>query len=206
MPKEKIHYCKKTKKVTNLPCFILKIKGRLDAKHDDGVCNEYVTRLHKKLSAIESEEVVIAEKILFPYRKEAAVILSNFDDFKKNLEEIPAMIDENSIDSIRENKRNMLKRNSIKQNIKKSIERLTIIYETIININTVLDEQIHKTEKMSEVKIKAYVSGIRYVRNDEYSVPQKLENIAVEIYHDRHEVLDNRICMKVTEFMGRERA
>lgn len=69
---------KKAGSVTRLPGWILKIKGRLDSRKGEGVCDEYIRRFYKKLAAMESKEVIDAENRLAGVRAEAAVILVRF--------------------------------------------------------------------------------------------------------------------------------
>ena len=76
---------RKVKSVTWMPGFILKLKGRLDSRRGEGVCNEYICQLYKKLAAMEVNEVVEAENLLFDARRSAAVILTRFAEQKRFL-------------------------------------------------------------------------------------------------------------------------
>lgn len=76
---------RKVKSVTRMPGFILKLKGRLDSRKGEGVCNEYICQLYKKLAAMEVTEAVASENLLFEARKRAAVILTRFAEQERYL-------------------------------------------------------------------------------------------------------------------------
>lgn len=76
---------RKVKSVTWMPGFILKFKGRLDSRKGEGVCNEYICQLYKKLAAMEVTEAVASENLLFEVRKRAAVILTRFAEQERYL-------------------------------------------------------------------------------------------------------------------------
>lgn len=76
---------RKVKSVTWIPGFVLKLKGRLDSRRGEGVCNEYICQLYKKLAAMEVNEVVAVENLLFDARKLAAVILTRFAEQERFL-------------------------------------------------------------------------------------------------------------------------
>lgn len=88
---------RKVKSVTCAPGFILKLKGRLDSRRGEGVCNEYISQLYKKLAAMEVNEVVAVENLLFDARKRAAVILTRFAEqerFLSGVVELTAIYEE----------------------------------------------------------------------------------------------------------------
>lgn len=202
--KAKLNNSKRTEQVTRLPGWILKIKGRWDSRHGQGVCDEYIIKFLQKLSAIESNEIVTAENVLCPHRKEAAVLLTSFAEKKKQYENTPSGMKENTVESIRANRRNMAKRNSAKQVINSAIEKLTVINETIVSVDTVLDERINMTRKKAGEKIRAYVMGVRCGKLKEYNIPEGADDSAREIYHKKHMDLDKQIQDKVNVFMREE--
>jgi hypothetical protein len=76
---------RKVRSVTRMPGFILKFKGRLDSRKGGGVCNGYICQLYKKLAALEVDEVIVVENLLFHTRKKAAVILTRFTEQERYL-------------------------------------------------------------------------------------------------------------------------
>jgi hypothetical protein len=57
--------------------FILKIKGKLDAKKGTNVAETYINKVMAKCRACENREVLTAEELLYDSRREAAVLMSS---------------------------------------------------------------------------------------------------------------------------------
>lgn len=185
---------KKVKSVTYLPGWILRIKGRFDSKKGKGVCDEYIHRLTKKLAAMEADEVIDAENALHAVRKEAAVTITGFSEQKAALAKIPENTGKDTVETIRNNRRNSKRRSDVINELKTSVEKLTNINEQIINVNTVMDERIYKMRNNAAEKIHAYIVGIRCGSLDDYRYDlSEADNYAEEIYRTKHEKLDEKI-------------
>lgn len=194
---------RKIKKVTHLPGWMLKIKGNVDSKKGKGVCDEYITRLTKKLAALESDEVIAAENALHEVRKEAAVILTGFSEQKNALINIPKNTAGETPEVIRSNRRNNRLREEAISSLNSSIKILTTIHEQIINTNTVLDERLNKMRNNTAEKIHAYMVGIRCINLPDYKVAlSETNDQAREIYLKKHEELDKRIHDVISNKMG----
>lgn len=191
---------KRTKSVTRMPGWILKIKGKFDSRKGKGVCDTYIFRLNKKLTVLESREAILAEKWLFESRRKAALVLTGFAEQKKISEKISDGLETGSVEDIRANRKNTEKRNFAKAGLKNSMENLTIINEQIISVNMILDERINKMRNKAEEKIHAYISGVRSGKLENYEHnAENRDDTAREIYKANHEDLDNRI-RKVVAF------
>lgn len=183
-----------TQRITYLPGWALSIKGKIDSQKGRGVCDEYIRRLHRKQISLETQEVINTENALFDVRKEAAVILSGLEEQRRQWKEIPAKTTGSDVASIRMNRRNIQRANTIKTEIKKNIEKLTMLNERIINANTVLDERINQLRNNTAMKIHAYIQGMRCQKNDNYECDIMItDDSARQIYDEKHKELDQKI-------------
>lgn len=187
---------KKIRSVTRMPGAFLRIKGRLDSRCGQGVCDAYISKLRSRLAAIESREVACAENELFGLRKEAAAILTSLPEKRgklTELEEIPERTDGMSIEEIRLDRKNTEKRDALEADIHLALESLTSINETITNTESILDERIHRARNLADAKIGSYISGIRSGRQNDYHTADLVDDRAKESYRMKHEMLDEKI-------------
>ena len=200
-------YSGKVRQVTRMPGVLLKIKGRLDSRKGQGVCDENVHRWEKKLAALEAKETIQAENRLFEVRKEASAILTRLSELAQGRLEETAYRNSHSVQYIRTERKNSEKRAAAVSESRKILEKLTVINEMIINTDLVLDERINKMRKGVEEKIYAYTAGIRAGKLKDYQYEKKEEdNSAKEIYSNRHEDLDRRIRTIVKLYREKENA
>lgn len=198
------YFPKKIKQVTRMPNFLLHLKGRWDSRHGDGTCKSRITIFHKKMIFLESQEVIAAENALFPARKEAAIILAALQEQQKKISgngtpdpgESPAI----TVDAIRRERRGIREREDAKMAWKDSVERLSVIHETIINVNTILDERINKIRSSASVKIHAYITGIRKGKLKDFDFMAEEDDSARRIYEKKHQELDRQIAETVLIF------
>lgn len=196
---------KTMKSVTFLPCWILTMKGKMDSRKSNGVCDEYIHSLLKKLAVMEAEEVVDVEKALFNVRKEAAAILSELSEKKEELSKIPNCINERSAEVIRNNRKNAEHREEVRKSLKKAFEKLTSLNEQIISVNTVLDERITKRRNNASEKIHAYIVGVKSGDLTDYTFHiNEVDDQARQIYLIKHEILDKKIRDMVNKRMYEE--
>lgn len=179
--------------VTILPMFVLKIKGKADAKKGETVVAEYTKKLLIKCSACENKEVLKAEQLLFHSRSEAVKIMATLFKDKDDLRGIPAPKPEkNSID-IRSNRRNAGNRALTIHTINTKYETLGHINELIIDVNTCLEQRILKTRAKAKVKISAYLYGVKQQAGFNYNDETSFDDAAVKKYNLKHEDCDEAV-------------
>lgn len=184
----------KTKKVTHMPLWILKLKGRLDSGKGQGVCDEYIFTLLRKEQAIEASEVIKAEKILSGTRKQAAGILATIAEKENSNSKIAISEKKGTVQEIRANRANSAARSANIRAINSAILTLAEIYETIIFVETILEEGIAKLRAETNRICHAYVRGVRAGKLKEYVIPFKdFEDKAIELYKTKHEELYSKI-------------
>lgn len=187
---------KKIRSVTRMPGAFLRIKGRIDARCGQGVCDAYISKLRSRLAAVESREVACAENELFSLRKEAAAILTSLPEKMRKLrelEEVPERTDGMSIEEIRLGRKNAEKRDALEADIHLALESLTSINETITNTESILEERIHRARNLADAKIESYISGVRSGRQSGYRMTSPADDRARESYRMKHEMLDGKI-------------
>lgn len=183
---------KRIKKVTLFPNFLLKLKGKLDAKKGVTVVESFVNKMKERCKANENNEVLKAEKILFLSRKEGAGLLASIKNNRDILQKIPDERIENSAPDIRANRRNTERSLSASSGINDACEKLTSINEFIIDINTCLQQRIMKTRNLCSAKINTYLSGAFEVGAD-YKEDLSYDDTAAMRYIEKHSVCDNAI-------------
>lgn len=198
-------YSNKVKQVTRMPGVFLKIKGKLDSRKGAGVCDETIHRWERKLVALESKEAIQAENWLFEGRKEASVILVRLPELEKVQMEISDNISSGTAESIRLQRKDTARKMAAVAEIHDILQKLTAIYEMIINTDLILDERINKMRRGVEEKIHTYISGIRAGKLKDYQYESKGEDdTAREIYHNRHKELDTRIAKAIKIYREEE--
>lgn len=104
--------------------------------------------------------------------------------------------------SIRANRANNAQLSSSRGTAKATLEELSQINETIIYIDTILEERIEKIRNHTSEKCHAYISGVRAGKMPDYESPiRDYKNTALEIYHSKHNELDMRIHTIVSNSM-----
>lgn len=183
----------KTKKATHMPLWILKLKGRLDGRKGQGLCDEYIFTLLKKEEAIEASEVMQAERALASVRKQAAgILVSNSEKANSNSKIIIEKAE--SVQAIRANRANRTVHDANVRAMNNGVLTLAEIHETIVFIETILEERIEKLRSETKRVCHAYVSGIKAGKFKDYAMPFKeYDNKAVNIYKDKHKELDLKI-------------
>lgn len=181
------------KGVTCLPNFILKFRGKIDSKKGSTVADAYIASRYAKCIANESGEATTAERILFKDRQKASVKLKELSENRKYLDNAPAMIDADDIDSIRKNRRNHSRINSAGDSVSAAIKELNEIYEKIISIDEFLEQRIIKTRKKALVKINSYISGLRAGKLKDYKTEPEFSDEASQSYHLKHSDGDEAI-------------
>ena len=190
---------KNVKPVTHLPGWLLRWKGKLDSRHGSGACEKYITRLYKKMIALETNEVISTENALFPSRKKASSILAQLQECQKTLAQAETT-ENHSIEAIRKARKLAKERNAAEQAQKSSVEKLAIIHEAIINANTILDERIQKIRSMTSEKIHSYMTGVRCGKLKDFDYAAAEDDSAKMIYQNSHQPLDRRIEELVSTF------
>lgn len=187
------------RKVTRLPLVFLRLKGKLDSRKGVTVPEAYTGKLIERCGANENIEALYAEDILYPIRTEGSQLLTILKRDKESLNDMPDAIPGNTPYDIRRNRENSSKRESILSSINNSLTKLPEIEETIINVNSVLDERITKTRRKALATINVYVSGVRSGKLPDFSPAIEFSEDAKNIYDRKHKTGDERIFKAVAE-------
>ena len=179
-------------KALKTPMFILKIKGKRDAKKGTNIADTYINKVKAKCRACENREVLVAEEILYDSRREAAVLMSSMCQDKDMLGNIPnARVEASPLD-VRANRRNAAQRANTISIIKGNFEKLVQINELIIDVNACLEQRILKTRHLCTERLNAYILGVREVHL-EFDNNIEYDNSASAVYETKHKACDEAI-------------
>jgi len=193
MDKNKQYY------LTMIPDFILAIKGKMNAKNGDEVADFFVKKLIKKTEAYENQLCALVEVEIAVTRNNAAELLTDIARQKQIISRVPKVENGNTVDAIREKRKNSEKINKSKEKIENDLIVLSKLYEEIVSVDSDLNELIAKARKNCESKIAAYCFGVRKIHPD-YEPPVGYDNDALKIYYSKHQMLDSEIASAVKEF------
>lgn len=182
------------KAVSRLPNLIMKQKGNFDAKKGSSVADAYVSKLLHSADALINKETLKAEKLLFPFREEAATIISSLCITTEALKAAPVSINGNSAQDVRANKKASTVRKEYVAALRSDNSRLASINEIIISVTTAQEQRIEKTKKLCMGKIAVYEAGIREGGLSDYKATIKFDNLPVQKYIANHETLDKRVA------------
>lgn len=203
MKKSPVAYSdKRIKRITLMPGFLLKIKGKLDSGKGETIPNAYIHKMLSCCAGIENSEVIHAESMLEKERKAAASAITNIAQKKRKLCGIPGEVSEDS-DSpfvVRENNRNKKAKQEILADINHCYEELSIIQEQLIGGHTVLDERVEKTRNLGMRSVNKYIEGVRSGKLPEYDPEITFFDNARFLYLNRHEEGDRKIRDYVAEY------
>ena len=188
------------KRVTLLPGFILKWKGKLDSRKGEQIPNAFVQKMLSCCAGNENAEVIHTESMLDMDRKNASAAITSIACKKRLLDSIPKEVPEDSPYAIRENNRNRKASKEMLANISQHYEALSVIQERITDIHTVLDERVERTRNMGMCSINKYIEGVRSGKLPEYDPEINFFDNAVFVYLRRHEEGDKKIRDYVTEY------
>lgn len=179
-------------KAVKTPMFVLKIKGKQDAKKGVNIAETYINKVKAKCQALENREVLIAEELLYDSRREAAVLMSSMCQDKDILGNIPnARVEASPLD-VRANCRNAAQRANTVSIIKGNFEKLVQINELIIDVNACLEQRILKTRHLCTERLNAYSLGVREVHL-EFDNNIEYDNSASAVYEAKHKACDEAI-------------
>ncbi len=184
---------KRIRRITLLPGWILRLKGRIHARHGASVVSVYIERLLKKLCTLEAREALETEKELYATRNTAANCLTSIRQEIKALSKMPDAVAETSDMAIRANRRNAADVETHQKTISTCIRTITSANESLINGLINLEVRIKATRAQAEEKLLQYIVGVRKKLSDFTFDLNVVENTAVEIYVEKHRVLDNAI-------------
>lgn len=179
-------------KALKTPMFILKIKGKRDAKKGVNIAETYINKGKAKCRALENREVLTAEEILYDSRREAAVLMSSMCQDKYILGNIPNARAEASPLDVRANRRNAAQRANTISIIKGNFEKLVQINELIIDINACLEQRILKTRHLCTERLNAYILGVREVHL-EFDNNNEYDDSASTVYEAKHKACEEAI-------------
>lgn len=186
---------KKIGSVTLMPAFLLVLQGRIDSlKGEKSIPDARVEGMKDKCMAIEKREALLIESRYEPVRKEGSKALLDIIQCKSVEASVPANSHDNSPYAIRIHERNAEIRASAKVNSQTAQKKLLDVKESLLHADTVLSERIRKTrEKALQVKIAAYVKGVRKGKIPDYSPDLEMSDDAYNIYIIKHKKDDDLI-------------
>lgn len=179
-------------KALKTPMFVLKIKGKRDAKKGSNIAETFINKVKAKCRACENREVLTAEEILYNSRREAAVLMSSMCQDKDILGTIPNTKVETSPLDVRANRRNAAQRANTVSIIKGNFEKLVQINELIIDVNACLEQRILKTRHLCTERLNAYILGVREV-HIEFDNNTEYDNSASDMYQAKHKACDEAV-------------
>ena len=93
------------KSVTIMPCFLLKLQGRLDSRKGESIAQAHIDKLKDKCSQFESEEYKSAENVLAGTRANASEALEKLRKSRRNEEKVPDKENAKTVYQLREYQR-----------------------------------------------------------------------------------------------------
>lgn len=197
---------KKIGSVTLMPAFMLGIQGFLDSlKGEKAIPDARIEGMKNKCMAIEKKEALIIEKRYESVRKEAVGARSAF---LGNLNDVcsPSVKDgDGSPYAIRSKARAEAVRAGKKAEAEQAKIRLLEIRESLVHADIVLKERIGRTrEKALNVKIAAYIKGVRKGKIPDYNPDLGLTDDAYSIYVDKHKNGDDEIFSIAEKIIQKE--
>lgn len=187
--------------VTHIPNFVLGIQGWLDGKKGkSSVPDARVEGMKNKCVSLEKREALIIETRYEGERKEGAEALLKLANCKRESANPIADSTENTPYTIRARERDAAKRNQNCILTEEAKRTLAKVQESLVHADTVLSERIKKTrEKALNVKIAAYVKGVRKGGISDYNPKLDLSDDAYTIYKNKHENGDTAIFNAVSQ-------
>lgn len=201
--KKSLKSLEKNRKVTRMPNWFLKLKGKYDSSKGSGVCDHFLKKLIKNEALLESSKIIDAENVLFETRKSGALALLTLYETKANILDLPEDVKGETSEAIRFNRRNAAKRIAAQGVMKTAIESLSQINETIISIETVLDERLMWLRNHTSEKTHIYLSGIHSGKLKDYVFSRdSYDDKSRIIYREKHKNLDAKIQSAVYNVTG----
>lgn len=205
MKKSPVTYSdKRIKRISLMPGFLLKFKGKLDSRKGETIPNAYIHKMLSCCAGIENSEVICAESMLEKERKAAAAAITNITQKKSKLYGIPGEVSEDSPFAVRENNRNKKAKQEILADINHCYEELSIIQEQLIGGQTVLDERVEKTRNLGMRSVNKYIEGVRSGKLPEYDPEITFYDNARFLYLNRHKEGDQKIRDYVEEYRNKD--
>lgn len=176
-PKASYQRTKKVKKVTNVPAFILKLFGKLDAKKEKAVCETHLNRYLAKCLSIESDECSSHDSSLKAIRKEAAILVGiMYSDSNSNPKKPHEIYSNQQLSKAQSS----------------ALQRLAQIRAEIAIANNTLESRIQEVRQDTSVKVQAYLKGVRRVLPD-FEMDITFSNEVIENYYTSRKSVDEAI-------------
>ncbi len=200
--KNKSNYLKNVKKtpaVTLMPCWMLKMKGRMDAKKGKDVCDVAIFRMQRKVCVMESNEGLDVKEVLKEPRKEAILILHKLDTCKEEMKYLSMAPAGGDARIELENLRKAERSGTLNIEYISMLERLVVIHEEIVQVNAMYEERISKLRAQMDEKVQAYCMGVSHHLSN-YEVLEYMGNQWKKNVDERkYLALEERISKVITE-------
>ena len=195
---------KRIRKPCRLPGWILRIKGKLDARHGPPVVNSYIKRLLHRLSSFENQEVLWTEDEMHSTRDSAARSLSGMKSGKESLSSASDASSGSTARDVRASRRASAEQASLRSSISAAKTTVVSANELIIDSNTRVEERIKKMREKTLEKLMFYLQGVhRKLVDFDYDF-SPIENGALEIYMSNHRELDDAIRRTAYSLIDKE--
>ncbi|MBR3299297.1 MAG: hypothetical protein IKI64_08840 [Clostridia bacterium] len=195
---------KRIRKPCRLPGWILRIKGKLDARHGPPVVNSYIKRLLHRLSSFENQEVLWTEDEMHSTRDSAARSLSGMKSGKESLSSASDASSGSTARDVRASRRASAEQASLRSSISAAKTTVVSANELIIDSNTRVEERIKKMREKTLEKLMFYLQGVRRKLVDFDYDFSPIENGALEIYMSNHRELDDAIRRTAYSLIDKE--
>ena len=195
---------KRIRKPCRLPGWILRIKGKLDARHGPPVVNSYIKRLLHRLSSFENQEVLWTEDEMHSTRDSAARSLSGMKSGKESLSSASDASSGSTARDVRASRRASAEQASLRSSISAAKTTVVSANELIIDSNTRVEERIKKMREKTLEKLMFYLQGVRRMLVDFDYDFSPIENGALEIYMSNHRELDDAIRRTAYSLIDKE--
>jgi len=193
--KKDYNYCstKRIKSVSRVPTLYLKLIGKMDSFKGEGVAMAHVEKMLDRCTEFETMECLTAESNLFDERKKGAYLLAEIDSCTLKLSNLPEKSKGTTTYEIRNNLRLEREKENAISSINAAKKELFVINENIINGDAILHERVIKTRKLAAEKIDAYIKGLRSGKLKQFEKDLCFSEIALDTYHNKHNILDETI-------------
>lgn len=184
----------KVSTITRMPDCFLRLKGWMNAFRGEAVVDANIDRYYNRLNAIEHEEVNCSEAGLAGTRTNAANCISVITSRTADIAASPPFLEEKQDADVRSNQKNRSEKNRAYSSIATATPAIVEANELIISESVRLQERIQKTRDLAEAKISTYIAGVRSNRRQkEYGPKQREAHNAIELYEEKHRILDEAI-------------
>lgn len=191
---EKFENGKKLRRIIRMPNFLLRFKGKFDAKKSKEVIDAYVSKITHRASKLESREAIIVAKALSSSRERGAILINKISNARKTLAKHndSANNNSNSPIDIRIARQNAALKSNTKNEYKANIEELIKIGEHLTYVHSIFQERDLSRKEHAQEKIQHYFAGVTSIIPN-YNTNVSFNNSAFMLYLEVNKKTDEHI-------------